>query len=80
MTDKRVGRVISNMGKRANVVVDKSTGKQATAHGFRRAFGTRWSRQVKPVTLKALMRHETIETTMSYYVDDDVKAIATELW
>jgi integrase len=40
----------------------------ATAHDLRRSFGFRWSRRVMPTVLRELMRHESIETTMRYYV------------
>jgi len=36
-----VSRVIARIGKRAGVVVDSATGKTATAHDLRRAFGQR---------------------------------------
>ena len=41
MTPRRVGRVISAIGKKAEVVVNSGAGKYASAHDFRRAFGTR---------------------------------------
>lgn len=43
--------------------------KWASAHDFRRAFGTRWARLLKPQQLKELMRHESIQTTMTFYVE-----------
>jgi integrase len=80
MTLKRVGRVISAIGKKAKVVVDKGTKKYASAHDFRRAFGTRWAKKVMPMVLQKLMRHDSIETTMRYYVDLDADEMAEELW
>ncbi len=41
-------------------------------HDFRRTFGMEMARIVKPLKLKALMRHNDIRTTMKYYVDDNV--------
>ncbi len=76
---KRVGRVLSEIGEAANVVVNED-GKYASAHDFRRSFGTRWANKVRPVTLKALMRHRAIETTLRYYVDQDADDVAEELW
>ena len=35
---------------------------------FRRRFGTRWAPLVTPQQLQQLMRHESIQTTMAYYV------------
>lgn len=80
MTPKRVSRVVSAIGKKAKVVVNKGDGKYASAHDFRRAFGTRWARKVMPMVLQKLMRHDSIETTMRYYVDMDADEMAEELW
>lgn len=75
-----VGRRIAAIGKAAGVVTDSEKGRTATAHDLRRAFGYRWSRRVMPATLKALMRHSSIDTTMTYYVGENAKATAAELW
>lgn len=71
-----ISRVISNAGKAAGVVVDKASGKFASAHDLRRAFGVRWSTRVMPAVLKDLMRHSDIATTMKYYAGNN--AAATE--
>ena len=82
MTPPRIGRIVSEIGRQANVVVRKSEGKFASAHDLRRSFGTqhnghpRW----KPATLQLLMRHKSIETTLKYYVAQDADEIADELW
>jgi integrase len=75
---KRVSRIISAIGKRANVVVNHAK-KSGSDHDLRRAFGTRWAHKVKPATLQLLMRHESIETTLKYYVAQDADDIADEL-
>lgn len=80
MTPPRIGRIISEFGRRAGVVVRKSEGKFASAHDLRRSFGTRWAPRVKPATLQLLMRHRSIETTLKYYVAQDADEIADELW
>lgn len=80
MTSRRVGRVISEIGKKAGVVVNSGAGKYASAHDLRRAFGTRWARKVMPTVLQKLMRHDSIETTLRYYVDLDADEMAEELW
>jgi integrase len=77
---KRVGRIVSAIGEKAGVVVNKADGKFASAHDLRRAFGTRWASRVKPATLQLLMRHESIETTLRYYVAQASDDIAAELW
>jgi integrase len=59
--------------------VNKAEEKFATAHDLRRAFGTRWAARVKPADLQKLMRHENIDTTMKYYVDEDAKEMRARL-
>jgi integrase len=54
--------------------------KYASAHDLRRAFGLRWSSRVMPAVLQQLMRHESIDTTMRYYVGRDADAVADTLW
>jgi integrase len=63
------------------VSVDQKTRKKyASAHDFRRAFGDRWALRVMPPVLMQLMRHESIETTMRYYVGRSVQATADVVW
>lgn len=59
-------RQILDFAKAAKVFTDP--GKPACAHDLRRSFGTRWAQRVMPAVLQAMMRHSSIETTMSYYV------------
>lgn len=80
MTSARVGRIVSEIGAKAAVVVNKAEGKFASAHDLRRSFGTRWAPRVKPATLQLLMRHRSIETTLKYYVAQDADEVADELW
>ncbi|MEX2119904.1 MAG: site-specific integrase, partial [Pirellulales bacterium] len=80
ISQKRVSRIISTIGEKAGVVVNKDEGKFASAHDLRRAFLTRWAPKVKPATLQLLARHETIETTLRYYVAQDADDVAAELW
>ena len=61
-------------------MVNKADGEFASAHDLRRAFGTRWAGKIKPATLKLLMRHADIATTMNYYVAQDSDDMADELW
>lgn len=75
-----VGRMIAQCGAKAAVLVDEDTGKFASAHDYRRAFGTRWSKRVMPAVLKRIMRHKDIATTLRYYVDSDVEDVARDLW
>jgi integrase len=75
-----VSAVVSRIGKRANVVVNTETGKTASAHDLRRAFGQRWAARVMPAILQQLMRHADITTTLKYYVGSDAQATADVLW
>ncbi len=81
-----VKRSIGEIGKAAGVKVSdenvrsKGRPKYATAHDFRRSFGFRWSQRVMPATLRELMRHESIETTMQFYVGHNAQATADVLW
>jgi integrase len=80
MTSANAGRVISDIGEEAGVMVNKAEWKYASAHDLRRSFGTRWAPRVKPATLQLLMRHKSIETTLKYYVCPDSDDVADELW
>lgn len=76
----KVSKRITRIGKAAGVVVDAKSGKAASAHDLRRAFGYRWSRKVMPAELKEIMRHASIETTMTYYVGQNAKATSVAMW
>ena len=79
------GRIISSIGSKAGVIVrtdpsDQEKKKYASAHDLRRAFGTRWAERVMPAVLQALMRHESIETTLRYYVGANAERTAETCW
>jgi integrase len=80
----KAGRMISLVGELAGVKVHThpKTGKVkfASAHDLRRSFGNRWARRVTTAVLQKLMRHASITTTMSYYVDLDAAELAEHLW
>lgn len=73
-----VSKLGSMIGAAAGVKVnmDQRTGKiqHATIHDLRRSFGERWAEMIMPKQLMELMRHESIETTMKYYVGANAKA------
>ncbi|MCR9230468.1 MAG: site-specific integrase [bacterium] len=79
---ERVGKVISTIGQKANVKVMDRKGKIkfASAHDLRRSFGLRWAQRVLPAVLMELMRHESIETTMKYYVGRNAQIAARAAW
>ena len=76
----KVSKTINSIGKAAGVVVDSQTGKSASAHDLRRAYGYRWSRKVMPAVFKEIMRYASIETTMTFYVGQNAAVTAAELW
>lgn len=77
-----VGKVISRIGEKAVVKVSELNGKPkfASAHDLRRSFGLRWAQRVLPAVLMELMRHESIETTMKYYVGRNAQIAARAAW
>jgi hypothetical protein len=75
-----VGQIVARIGKRSGVIVDPRQGKTATIHDLRRTFATKWSRRVAPATLMQLCHHSSIQTTMSYYVDQDCDETTSQLW
>jgi integrase len=69
-----LSRRLSALGLLAGIRVTPD--KYASAHDLRRAFGFRWAHRVMPPVLQELMRHETIATTMEYYVGRNAEATA----
>ena len=82
--EHQVGRTVSKFWKVAGVKVHThpKTGKvkYASAHDLRRSFGERWAPRVMPQTLMELMRHESIETTLKYYVGRNAETTAAALY
>ncbi len=60
----------------AKVLVNNSKNKFASAHDLRRSYGERWATRVMPQVLMELMRHESIETTLKFYVGRDAQRTA----
>lgn len=84
LTDARASKLGVDIGKAAGVKVytHPQTGKvkYASLHDLRRAFGERWSHRIMPPDLMVLMRHESIETTLKYYVGRNSQATADVVW
>lgn len=82
----RACHIVSMIGKAAGIkVLSKTVGdveqvKFATAHDLRRSFGERWATRVMPTVLMELMRHESIETTLRFYVGQNAQNTAKTLW
>ena len=74
----QAGKIVRKIGSAAGIIVNDD-GKHASAHDLRRAFASRWSQKVTPATLRQLMRHRSIATTMKHYVHLDLAALAAEL-
>lgn len=77
-TANHAGRIISELGEMAGVKVNET--KFASAHDFRRAFGHRWAKLIMPKVLQELMRHESIQTTMQFYVGSLAEESADAVW
>jgi hypothetical protein len=76
-------RPIGIVGRLSNVkVAEKAAGKVkfASAHDLRRSFGERWAARVMRQVLLELMRHESIETTLGYYVGRNAQNTASVLY
>ena len=73
-----VSPIISSIGKKAGVKVAEK--KTASAHDLRRSFGLRWADRVKPHVLQQLMRHASITTTLTFYVQADADDMAETIW
>jgi integrase len=80
----RIGETVCAIGRAAGIKVntDPKTGKvkYASAHDLRRSFGERWAARVMPQVLMELMRHESIDTTMKFYVGRNAEKTADALW
>ncbi len=75
------GRVVCRIGKAAGIIVDdRRNRKFASLHDLRRSFGQRWAERVPVHTLRELMRHESIDTTMAYYVGQGAQRTAELIW
>lgn len=54
--------------------------RYASAHDLRHSFGLRCSARIMSAVLQQLMRHESVETTMKFYVGRDADSVADVLW
>ena len=81
----RVSEICSEIGQKAGIRVyvdprNPEKVKYASAHDLRRAFGERWAAWLMPAQLMELMRHESIETTLRFYVGTDAQRTADAAW
>lgn len=79
-----VSKLGARIGRQAKIVVnqDRRTGQPrfASLHDFRRSFGERWAGRLLPQELQQLMRHESIDTTLRFYVGKNAQRMAKVLW
>ena len=82
LSQQTVGRTIGDIGEAAGVILDKKAGKAQypSAHDLRRSFGDRWAARLMPARLQELMRHESIDTTLRFYVAQNADRTAQDLW
>ena len=73
-----VSPIICEIGMKAGVKVAEK--KTASAHDLRRSFGLRWADTVKPHILQQLMRHASITTTLTFYVQSNADDMAEAVW
>ena len=62
LTEPYINRCLKNIIHMAGI-----TGKKVSFHTARHSFGTLMSKVVDPFTLKDLMQHSNLDTTMQYY-------------
>jgi integrase len=75
----RIGKIIAEVGRTAGIVTSRD-GVFASAHDLRRTFATEMAKVLKPIELRAIMRHSNIQTTLSYYVESDSDTIGQSIW
>lgn len=78
MTTTAIGRGISDIGKKAGVIVDATKGKCCTAHDLRAAYLTRVTSTagVTQSQAQTLARHADPKTTAVYYVRHEAEQLA----
>lgn len=72
-------QIVRRAARRAGVITGRDTNDKplyAGAHDFRRAFATRWASLLTPADLMVWMRHKSIATTLTFYVDLDSAKLA----
>jgi integrase len=75
-----ISKTIARLGRLAGVVVSTDPVRYASAHDLRRSFAARLAPRVRAPLLQQLMRHSSIQTTLTYYATADAQAVARELY
>ena len=80
----RASHIVASIGGKAGVKVSTQTKtggvKYASAHDLRRSFGERWAARVMPQVPRERMRHESVTTTMTFYVGRNAERTADAVW
>ncbi len=77
---RAASELLCAIGEASGIVVEPRGGKFASAHDVRRLFVTDCLRRFSPAVVQKLARHESIETTMSYYAFLTDEKTADEIW
>lgn len=80
MSRKRVVKLISKFGDKANVVTNPETGKKATSHDMRRSFIGGLDGKLTLAEIQKWTGHADIRTILSYYHTRDAEDLAKKLW
>jgi len=81
ISEKRVVRIISDIGRQAGLVTDPATGKHATSHDIgRRAFVPQIDGILTQAEAHKAMGHGSWQTTTDYYDTRDALDVAAKLW
>jgi integrase len=54
---------------KVGLAVKPSLGRRATPHDYRRTFASKWAMKVQPFILQKMLRHDSLTTTMLFYVN-----------
>ena len=75
------GRIVRRIGAASGVVIDHAADgpQHPTAHDLRRSFCERWSHVLMPADLMVIARHESIATTIKFYVGRNAERTAEVL-
>lgn len=81
ISNKRMVRVISEIGRAAGIVTNVDTGKHATSHDIgRRTFLSKIDDQLTVPEAHKVMGHEVFQTTIDYYDTRDALELSAKLW
>jgi len=81
LSNKRLVRIISDIGKAAGIVTNVDTGKHATSHDIgRRTFLRKIDDQLTMPEAHKAMGHSDFQTTINFYDTRDALELSAKLW